>query len=150
MIKPLYGFISDSVPLWGYRRRSYLAVCGLMGESCGLQSVERRNAVSTHWLMTIINIHTNKSIPSPLPLILLQLATSATIQPAPTMALPHTQQPGAASWLALAFLVHSPIGAVAAMLLGSLSTAASDVVVDSIVVERARGATEVGAGLSWI
>jgi hypothetical protein len=32
MIKPLYGFISDSVPLWGYRRRSYLAVCGLMGE----------------------------------------------------------------------------------------------------------------------
>jgi hypothetical protein len=29
------------------------------------------------------------------------------------------------------------------MLLGSLSTAASDVVVDSIVVERARGAAEV-------
>jgi hypothetical protein len=33
MVKPLYGFISDTVPLWGYRRRSYLVVCGLMGES---------------------------------------------------------------------------------------------------------------------
>lgn len=32
MVKPLYGFISDTVPLWGYRRRSYLVVCGLMGE----------------------------------------------------------------------------------------------------------------------
>ncbi|KAI8471551.1 MAG: BT1 family-domain-containing protein [Monoraphidium minutum] len=79
VVKPLYGFISDSVPLFGYRRRSYLAVCGLFG---------------------------------------------------------------ATSWLALAVAVHSPAGAVAAMMLGSLSTAASDVVVDSIVVERARGAPE--------
>lgn len=31
MIKPVYGFISDSVPLFGYRRRSYLVLCGLMG-----------------------------------------------------------------------------------------------------------------------
>lgn len=31
MVKPLYGFISDSVPLFGYRRRSYLVLCGLMG-----------------------------------------------------------------------------------------------------------------------
>jgi hypothetical protein len=31
MVKPLYGFISDSVPLFGYRRRSYLAVCGFLG-----------------------------------------------------------------------------------------------------------------------
>jgi hypothetical protein len=50
---------------------------------------------------------------------------------------------GAASWVALATVVNSPAGAVAAMLLGSLSTAASDVVVDSIVVERARGGAEV-------
>ena len=33
VIKPLYGFISDSVPLFGYRRRSYLALCGVMGAS---------------------------------------------------------------------------------------------------------------------
>uniref|UniRef100_A0A0A0K7D9 Uncharacterized protein n=1 Tax=Cucumis sativus TaxID=3659 RepID=A0A0A0K7D9_CUCSA len=31
LIKPLYGFISDSVPLFGYRRRSYLILSGLLG-----------------------------------------------------------------------------------------------------------------------
>jgi hypothetical protein len=31
VVKPLYGFISDSVPLFGYRRRSYLMLCGLAG-----------------------------------------------------------------------------------------------------------------------
>jgi hypothetical protein len=31
VVKPLYGFISDSVPLFGYRRRSYLILCGLAG-----------------------------------------------------------------------------------------------------------------------
>jgi hypothetical protein len=54
---------------------------------------------------------------------------------------------GSASWLGLATLVHSPAGAVAAMLLGSLSTACSDVVVDSLVVERARGEPLVSAWL---
>ncbi|KAF6250954.1 BT1 family-domain-containing protein [Scenedesmus sp. NREL 46B-D3] len=83
VVKPLYGFISDSVPLFGYRRRSYLILCGLAGS---------------------------------------------------------------ASWLGLATLVSSPAGAVAAMLLGSLSTACSDVVVDSLVVERARGEPMATAG----
>lgn len=30
-IKPLYGFLSDSVPIGGYRRRPYLVVAGIMG-----------------------------------------------------------------------------------------------------------------------
>lgn len=30
-IKPLYGFLSDGVPLFGYRRRSYLILVGLLG-----------------------------------------------------------------------------------------------------------------------
>jgi folate/biopterin transporter len=30
-IKPLYGFLSDGVPLFGYRRRSYLILAGLTG-----------------------------------------------------------------------------------------------------------------------
>lgn len=30
-IKPLYGFLSDGLPLFGYRRRSYLILCGVMG-----------------------------------------------------------------------------------------------------------------------
>ena len=29
-IKPLYGFLSDGVPLFGYRRRSYLMLCGVL------------------------------------------------------------------------------------------------------------------------
>ena len=35
MIKPLYGFLTDSFPLFGYRRRSYLVCCGLLG-ACSL------------------------------------------------------------------------------------------------------------------
>ena len=30
-VKPLYGFLSDGLPLFGYRRRSYLILCGLLG-----------------------------------------------------------------------------------------------------------------------
>ena len=33
-IKPLYGFLSDGLPLFGYRRRSYLILCGLLGSFC--------------------------------------------------------------------------------------------------------------------
>ena len=31
MIKPLYGLITDSLPIWGRRRRPYLVICGLAG-----------------------------------------------------------------------------------------------------------------------
>ena len=59
-------------------------------------------------------------------------------------------RPGASSWTLLALWVDSPHTAVAAMLLASLSTAFSDVVVDSIVVERSRGAPQVGKeGRVW-
>jgi len=33
VIKPVYGFLSDSVPIWGYKRRSYLILCGILGAS---------------------------------------------------------------------------------------------------------------------
>ena len=32
-IKPLYGFLSDGLPLFGYRRRSYLILCGIVGSA---------------------------------------------------------------------------------------------------------------------
>ena len=32
-IKPLYGFLSDGLPLFGYRRRSYLILAGIVGFS---------------------------------------------------------------------------------------------------------------------
>ncbi|KAF2284234.1 hypothetical protein GH714_020013 [Hevea brasiliensis] len=79
LVKPLYGFISDSVPLFGYRRRSYLVLSGLLG---------------------------------------------------------------ALSWSLMATLVDSKYSAAFCILLGSLSVAFSDVVVDSMVVERARGESQ--------
>ena len=30
-IKPIYGFLSDRQPIWGYRRKPYLFLAGLMG-----------------------------------------------------------------------------------------------------------------------
>ena len=75
VIKPLFGFISDGLPLFGYRRRPYLILSGLMGT---------------------------------------------------------------AAWLSLATVVNTAWVATAAILLSSLSVAISDVIVDSLVVERAR------------
>lgn len=75
--QPLYGFLSDGFPLFGYRRRSYLALSGVLG---------------------------------------------------------------ALSWLALASpgLVSTTAAATLACTLSSLSVAVSDVVADSIVVEKIR------------
>lgn len=58
VVKPLYGFISDSIPLFGYRRRSYLALCGFLGGcGCGWWCVRgegwfalRRFSVGRVWL----------------------------------------------------------------------------------------------------
>ncbi|NDJ18092.1 folate/biopterin family MFS transporter [Myxacorys almedinensis] len=90
MVKPLFGFISDGLPIFGYRRRPYLVLSGLLG---------------------------------------------------------------ALSWVIMATIVHSAWAATSAIALGSLSVAVSDVIVDSIVVERARHESVSGAGslqsLSW-
>jgi folate/biopterin transporter len=75
MVKPLFGFVSDGLPIFGYRRRPYLILSGLLG---------------------------------------------------------------VLSWVALATVVHSALTATIAIALGSLSVAFSDVIVDSLVVERAR------------
>ncbi|VVB07443.1 unnamed protein product [Arabis nemorensis] len=83
LVKPLYGFISDSVPLFGYRRRSYLVLSGLLG---------------------------------------------------------------AFSWSLMAGFVDSKYSAASCILLSSLSVAFSDVVVDSMVVERARGESQSVSG----
>jgi folate/biopterin transporter len=76
VVKPLFGFISDGLPVFGYRRRPYLILSGLLG---------------------------------------------------------------AGAWVALATVVHSPGVATLAIATTSLSVAFSDVLVDSLVVERARG-----------
>jgi folate/biopterin transporter len=89
-IKPLFGFMSDGLPIGGYRRRPYLVLSGLVG--CG-------------------------------------------------------------AWVALGTVVQSAVGAIAAITVSSLSVAVSDVIVDSLVVERARGESQATAGtlqsLAW-
>lgn len=83
MIKPLFGFLSDGLPLFGYRRRTYLVLAGLLGTS---------------------------------------------------------------AWIALATIVEKPWQATIAIALSSLSVAVSDVIVDSLVVERARSESQSDAG----
>lgn len=83
MVKPLFGFISDGLPIFGYRRRPYLILSGLLGTG---------------------------------------------------------------AWIALATIVHNAWAATAAIALSSLSIAFSDVIVDSLVVERARQESTSDAG----
>ena len=83
IIKPVFGFMSDGLPIFGYRRRPYLVLSGILGTT---------------------------------------------------------------SWVCLATVVHTPMAAVAAIALGSLSVAISDVIVDSLVVERARAESQAQAG----
>ncbi|MEH2203788.1 MAG: folate/biopterin family MFS transporter [Nostoc sp.] len=83
MIKPVFGFISDGLPIFGYRRRPYLILSGILGT---------------------------------------------------------------ASWVSLATIVHTSWAATLAIACGSLSVAMSDVIVDSLVVERARGESQAKAG----
>ncbi|MBD2131308.1 MAG: folate/biopterin family MFS transporter [Sphaerospermopsis kisseleviana] len=83
MIKPLFGFISDGLPIFGYRRRPYLVLSGILG---------------------------------------------------------------AGAWVSLGTIVNSSWAATIAIALSSLSVAFSDVIVDSLVVERARVETQAKAG----
>ncbi|HEY9849454.1 MAG TPA: folate/biopterin family MFS transporter [Leptolyngbyaceae cyanobacterium] len=75
VVKPLFGFVSDGLPVLGYRRRPYLILSGLLGT---------------------------------------------------------------AAWLSFATLVNNAWEATGVLALTSLSVALSDVIVDSLVVERAR------------
>lgn len=81
--KPIIGFLSDGKPLFGYRRRSYLFISGILG----------------------------------------------------TMA-----------WLSLGTIVNNAWSATIAILFTSLSVAMSDVIVDSVVVERAKNESLIKSG----
>ncbi len=50
MIKPLFGFISDGVPILGYRRRPYLILAGLLGTASW---VALATVVHTAWAATL-------------------------------------------------------------------------------------------------
>jgi len=90
VIKAVFGFVSDGLPIFGYRRRPYLILSGILG---------------------------------------------------------------AISWISLATIVDTAWAATLALAFTSLSVSISDVIVDSVVVERARGESQAKAGslqsLSW-
>ncbi len=90
VIKPLFGFLSDGLPIFSYRRRPYLVISGLLGSL---------------------------------------------------------------SWILLATVVNNVWSASFTLLLTSVSVAISDVIVDSLVVERARKESLSQAGslqsLTW-
>ena len=53
VVKPLYGFLSDTVPIFGYRRRSYLVICGVLGARllhccCSTYQQQRACSGSSH------------------------------------------------------------------------------------------------------
>ena len=83
MIKPLYGFISDSLPIFGYHRKPYIVMSGILG---------------------------------------------------------------CAAWGCLGTVAHTSTTATIMIVLSSVSVAISDVIVDSIVVERARNESEAKIG----
>ncbi len=83
VLKPLFGFLSDSLPIFGYRRRSYLLISSVLGS---------------------------------------------------------------ASWFAMGLFVHSAGTATLFITLSSLGLAISDVIADSIVVERIRDESQADAG----
>ena len=83
MIKPLYGFISDSLPIFGYHRKPYIVMSGILG---------------------------------------------------------------CAAWGCLGTIAHTSTTATIMIVLSSVSVAISDVIVDSIVVERARNESEAKIG----
>jgi folate/biopterin transporter len=83
VIKPVFGFLSDSLPIFGYRRRSYLIISSILG--CG-------------------------------------------------------------AWAAMGTVVHSAVSATITITLCSLAIAVSDVIVDSIVVERIRDESQADTG----
>lgn len=83
VIKPVYGFLTDGLPIMGYRRKPYLIIAGVLGT---------------------------------------------------------------ASWASLATVVTTPAQAIFASTVASLGVAVSDVVVDSLVVERARDDPSASSG----
>jgi folate/biopterin transporter len=52
-IKPLYGFLSDGFPLFGYRRRSYLIICGILGSASYLAlGTDFGGVLADKWTLT--------------------------------------------------------------------------------------------------
>lgn len=158
VIKPLYGFLSDTVPLFGYRRRSYLILCGILGARPGggmqgglcvtLHARQLRRSAAAGGCERAAGRPPHAQVysrPRPRPRggCTLTRSAGATYSLAPW---PPPLTAGTASWTLLATAAGSPSAAVAFLILGSAATACADVVADSIVVELSRGEPQASAG----
>ncbi|NEP03136.1 MAG: folate/biopterin family MFS transporter [Symploca sp. SIO2E9] len=59
VIKPLFGFLSDGLPLFGYRRRPYLILSGVMGTVAWLSLA---TVVDTVWAATVAILISSVSV----------------------------------------------------------------------------------------
>jgi len=109
-VKPLYGFLSDGFPLFGYRRRSYLIVAGVVG------CLSYTALGADFW---------NMLEPYASPVAAGAAAVDATGAPSVAM-----------GWLG--GRVNYLQGTIAALVLSSACIAFSDVVADGIVVQKTR------------
>ncbi|CAI5979638.1 unnamed protein product [Closterium sp. NIES-64] len=115
---PSNPHLATPPPLFGSRRRSYLILCGFVGASA--------------WALLATLVHDNDGFPLFGSRRRSYLILCGFV--------------GASAWALLATIVHDKYSTVAMILLSSLSVAVSDVVVDSLVVERARGEDQSMAG----
>jgi len=59
MIKPLFGFLSDVQPIFGYRRKLYIMLCGILNILCWLTlALHTINITGAMFLLFCINIGT--------------------------------------------------------------------------------------------
>lgn len=132
--KPVYGFITDSFPICGMRRRPYLILAGLLGE--WVREGVREVAGSACTEASSKAQHSSPVVGLP----------PAKASPT-TCCVCCSTGAGSTAWLCMAGLANSVGVAVACMTTAALATAFSDVVADSIVVQLARaspGQTEGG------
>lgn len=59
IMKPLFGFLSDGLPIFGYRRRSYLVLSGILG---AISWLALATVVKTSWSVTIALLITSLSV----------------------------------------------------------------------------------------
>lgn len=59
VVKPLFGFLSDGFPIFGYRRRSYLILAGLLG--CGAWAA-MATIVQAPWLAATMIVLSSISV----------------------------------------------------------------------------------------
>lgn len=140
MIKPIYGLVSDYVPLLGYRRKTYLLLCNLAAAACFLWMsgiTDDPSQFPTTAPTTVAS--TAAATTTPTTMEAPALATPARAPSAGAISSPATMPSTApaeeaSDWV---FLFSDP--RIAALIMAGVavgvSVAAADVIVDALMVE---------------